>query len=166
MWFELRKEDLSFRQRAPVVYINQAEIAAPRCAVGAAFCDAASWKKWFPNLRGALYEGLPPYGVGSIREAHVGSTRWREEMLLVDQNQGIAWTVTRSTVPFAHALVESFELSDSPNGTRVRWTFAMQPRLIARLGSPFAARVMGGVLQRAAKNLETYLQHPTRNPGS
>jgi hypothetical protein len=152
MWFQMRKEDLTFRQQAPVVYVNEAVIAAPRSAVG-----AASWKKWFPNLRDALYEGPPPYGVGSIREAHVGATRWTEEMLVLD-DRGIAWTVTRSSVPFALALVESFELSDSPAGTHLRWTFAMEPRLLARLGAPFAPRVMGSVLQKAAKNLEVYLQ--------
>ncbi|HVM96808.1 MAG TPA: SRPBCC family protein, partial [Candidatus Acidoferrales bacterium] len=111
MWFDLRKEDLGFRQRAPVVYVNQAEVAAPRASVAAAFCDAPSWKKWFPNLRDAFYDSPAPHGVGSVREAHVGATRWREEMLLVDSDKGVAWTVTRSSVPFAYALVESFELS-------------------------------------------------------
>jgi hypothetical protein len=54
--------------------------------------------------------------------------------------------------------VEAFDLADAPGGTHVRWTLALEPRLLARLGSPFAARTIPRLFRRAMDNLGDYLQ--------
>ena len=76
MWFDMRKESLGFVERAPVVHVAEAEVAARRPAVFGAFADPRGWKHWFPSVRDAWYASPPPYGVGTIREANVGGTRW------------------------------------------------------------------------------------------
>lgn len=157
MWFELRREDLSFLARAPVVHVCDAEVAAPRPDVFAAISDPCTWTSWFPGVRSASYPSPPPYGIGTIREAHVGATRWVEELIAWDANTRWAYTITRSSVPIARAQIESFELCDASGGTRVRWTLACEPRLLMRLGAPFAPRVMGGVFHRAIANLAARL---------
>jgi len=68
-----------------------------------------------------------------------------------------AWTVLRSSVPFAKAQVECFEFADAGAGTRIRWTLALDPRLIARLGGPFATRAIRRLLTRATTNLDARL---------
>src|SRR5262249_588735 len=68
-----------------------------------------------------------------------------------------AWTVVRTSVPFATAQVESFELADTRTGARVRWTLALEPRLLARLGGPFVGRTIARVLHRAMDDLGVYL---------
>jgi len=158
MWFEMRKETLGFADHAPVVHVTEAEIAVPRPLVFAAFAEPRSWNVWFPNVREASYASAPPYGVGTIRHAHVGSTYWVEEMIAWDDGTRWAWTVTRASVPFAKAQVESFEFADAGDGTRVRWTLALEPRLLARLGAPLAGRVISRLFARATQNLSGHLQ--------
>ena len=158
MWFEMRREDMGFVDRAPVVHVSEAAVAAARAAVFAALVDPSCWKRWFPGVREVSYGSPPPHGVGTIRKADVGGTRWEEELIAWDQNARWAWTVTRASVPFATAQVESFELADAAGGTRVRWTLALEPRLIARLGAPFAGRTIRRLLERAMQNLATHLR--------
>jgi len=158
MWFDLRKEDLAFLERAPLVHVSTADIDAPRAAVFAAVVDPRSWKLWFPQVRDACYASDPPYGVGTIRHAHVGGTRWIEELIAWDEPTRWAYTVIRSSVPLARAQVESFDLADAGTGTRVRWTLALEPRLLARLGAPLMPRVVSRLFQQAMDNLATYLR--------
>ncbi|HZP43752.1 MAG TPA: SRPBCC family protein [Candidatus Binatia bacterium] len=156
----MRKESLAFLARAPAVHVTEGRVAAPRPAVFAAFADAGGWKAWFPRLRDARYTSRPPYGVGTTRVADVGGTRWQEEMIAWDPDARLAWTVTGASVPFATALVESWDLADAGEGTRVRWTFALEPRLLARLGAPFAPRALARVLAGATVRLEARLARP------
>jgi len=158
MWFELRKEDLGFAGRAPVVHVSEAEVAAPRPQVFAAFTEPGCWRHWFPNVRAASYTSPPPYGVGTIRAAHVGGTYWMEEMIAWEESARWAWTVTHASVPFAKAQVEAFEFMDAGGGTRVRWTLALEPRLLARLATPFAPGIVSRLFRRATHNLGVYLQ--------
>ena len=158
MWFELRKEDLGFRQRAPIVHVADAELAVPRARVFAAFADPTTWPLWFPSVREVSYSGPTPPGVGTIRQALVGGTRWVEEMIAWDVDRCWAYSIVRSSVPMAWAKVEAFELEEARQGTRVRWTLALEPRLLARLGSPFFPAVVDRLFARAMRNLESLLR--------
>jgi carbon monoxide dehydrogenase subunit G len=157
MWFALRKESLAFLDTAPVMHTCAADVAAPRAAVFAVIADPRTWSAWFPGVREASYASPAPYGVGTIRRAHVGRTHWLEEMIAWDEDARWAYTVTRSTVPLANAQVESFELMDAGSATRVRWRLAFEPRLLARLGAPFAPRIISRLFHRAMHNLSAYL---------
>jgi hypothetical protein len=158
MWFAMRKEDIGFVGRAAVVHVADAVVNAPRRDVFTALVDPAGWPVWFPGVRGVSYGTPPPYGVGTIREANVSGTRWIEEIIAWDVDTRWAWTVLRASVPLARAQVESFELADVPGGTRVRWTLALEPRLVARLGAPFTAGTIRRLLRRAMGNLDGYLR--------
>ena len=161
MWFAMRREDLGFVGRAPVVHVAEAELSAARPRVFDALVNPAGWPHWFPRVRAASYESPPPHGVGTIRVADVGGTRWEEEMIAWDDGRRSAWTVTGASVPLATAQVESFEVSDVAGGTRVRWTLALEPRLLARLGAPFTAPTISRLLRRATANLDAYLARGT-----
>jgi len=153
----MRKEDLSFLERAPVRHVFEHVVAAPRAAVFAAIADPAGWKHWFPGVRDARYHGAPPYGVGTVREADVSGTRWVEEMIAWEPDRRWAYSVLDASTPLAAAQVESFDLDDAPGGTRVRWTLAIEPRLVQRLAAPIAPLVMRRVFERAMANLEARL---------
>src|SRR5262250_1669390 len=84
MWFPMRKEGLGFVERAPSVHTVEAVVAAPPARVFAALAEPGGWPVWFPNVREARYTTPPPYGIGTIREANVGGTRWVEEMIAWD----------------------------------------------------------------------------------
>jgi hypothetical protein len=153
----LRKEDVSFLDRAPVRHVFTAVVAAPRAAVFAAIADPPGWPSWFPGVRSARYHGAPPFGVGTLREADVSGTRWLEEMIAWDEGRRWTYTVLEASTPLAYAQVESFDLEDAPGGTRVRWTLAIEPRLVQRLAAPIAPLVMGRLFERAMRNLEVRL---------
>jgi uncharacterized protein YndB with AHSA1/START domain len=157
MWFTMRKEDVGFVERARSVHVAEATMAAPRARVFSAFVDPDSWPYWFPNVQRAAYTSPPPFGVGTIRVAHVGGTRWVEEMVAWHDGWRWAWTVLRASVPFAKAQVECFEFADAGSGTRIRWTLALEPRLVARLGAPFATGAIRRLLARATANLDARL---------
>jgi carbon monoxide dehydrogenase subunit G len=158
VWFELRKESLTFLCRAPVVHVAEALIAAPQHAVFGAVVEPRGWEDWFPGVREASYTTPPPFGVGTIREADVGGTRWVEELIAWEDPTRWAWTVLRTSVPFARAQVESFEFMEAADGTRVRWTLALEPRLLARLAAPLTRRTMPRLLRQAMANLATRLR--------
>jgi len=101
MSFALRPESLGFLARAPVLYRCDSTVAAPRAAVFAAISDPRGWPAWFPGVRAARYTSAPPYGVGTIREARVGATRWLEELIAWDDGRRWAYTVLGSSVPIA-----------------------------------------------------------------
>ena len=158
VWFEMRKESLGFLDRAPVVHVAEAVVAAPRKAVFGAIAEPRGWKHWFPGVREASYTTPPPHGVGTIREANVGGTRWVEEMIDWEDPTRWAWTVLRASVPFAKAQVELFEFTEAAGQTRVRWTLALEPRLLTRLGAPLAGRMTSGLLRHAMVGLAAYLE--------
>ena len=153
----MRREDLGFIGRAPVVQVAEGMVAAPRGQVFAALVEPRGWKQWFPSVREVSYASPPPYGVGTIRSANVAGTRWIEEIIAWDADTRWAWTVTRASVPLANAQVESFDLLEDTAGTRVRWTLALEPRLLARLGSPFTAGTVRRLFDRAMRNLGAHL---------
>jgi carbon monoxide dehydrogenase subunit G len=157
VWFEMRKESLGFLGRAAVVHVAEAEIAAPRNAVFGALAEPQGWKHWFPGVREASYTTPPPYGVGTIREANVGGTRWVEELIAWEDPTRWAWTVLGTSVPFAWAQVELFEFVEAAGLTRVQWTLALEPRLLARLGAPLAGPMISRVLRHGMENLAAYL---------
>src|SRR5438046_2899392 len=68
-----------------------------------------------------------------------------------------AGTVTRASVPRATAQVEAFELTETGDGTHVRWTLALEPRLLGRVSAPLAARTIPRLFRRAMDNLGTYV---------
>jgi carbon monoxide dehydrogenase subunit G len=158
MWFEMRKESLGFLDRAPVVHVAEAAIAAPRKVVFGAIAEPRGWKHWFPGVREASYTTPPPHGVGTIRQASVGGTRWVEEMIDWKDPTRWAWTVLRASVPFAKAQVEVFEFTEAAGQTHVRWTLALEPRLLTRLGAPLAGRVTSRLLRHAMEGLAAYLK--------
>jgi hypothetical protein len=80
-----------------------------------------------------------------------------EELIEWEDPTRWAWTVLRTSVPFARAQVELFEFMEVACGTRVRWTLAIEPRLLARLGAPLAGRMIPRLLRQAMENLTTRL---------
>jgi len=165
----MRKEDLTFLERAPVRHVFTAVVAAPRAAVFAAIADPSGWPSWFPGVRRARYASPPPYEVGTIREADVAGTRWVEEMIAWQPDRRWAYTVTEASTPLASAQVEVFDVEDVASAcgdasgaggsvaTRVTWTLAIEPRLLQKIAAPIAPIVMRRVFERAMRGLEAHL---------
>jgi carbon monoxide dehydrogenase subunit G len=153
VWFRFRPVGLEFLETAARHRAVEAHAALPRDVVWRAFSDAATWHEWWPGVRSAGYRGEPPFGVGTIREADVGGFRMEETILAWDEGKRWAYRIDRSTAPIAKAQVEVTELADDGDGTRLRWTVALEPRLVMKLGGPLLEGAMRRMLDRALRNL-------------
>lgn len=164
MWFHCRPEQLAFAEHAPRRVRVTARVAASRSAVFAAVVDPGTWPHWFPGVHAASYESGTPYGIGTIRQAHVGRSHWVEELIAWDTNSRWAYTVLRSTVPLARAQIEVFDFREAEGGTEVEWTLALEPRLLARLGTPFMPSVVNRLFRRAMHDLESFIHNQKAFP--
>ena len=157
-----RPEDLSFLDRAKLVYVFEAPVAATRERVfDAISADPSTWS-WFPGLQRGSYESEAPLGVGSIREVRMAGTTYRETIIGWESPSRWAYRVDESSVALADALVEEWAILHDPAGsdtTIVRWTFALDPKPLFSAGKVAASAVMGGLFRRAMANRSTQLQN-------
>jgi len=154
----LRPEGLDFLATAPKRWEFAAHVAAPPATVFSAIsADPSTWT-WFPGLSAGRYEGGAPHGVGSVREVRMSRVTYRETILAWDQDRRWAYRVDECTLPMAKALVEDWATEERGDGTAVRWTFAIEPGLLFRIGMPLAPTVMGRLFRRAMANLDAELR--------
>jgi carbon monoxide dehydrogenase subunit G len=155
----LRPEGLDFVTTAPRSWSFANPVQARPADVFAAIsADPSTWVQWFPGLSAGHYEGDQPPGIGSGREVTVGRTRYRETILAWDTPHRWAYRVDETSVPMAHALVEEWTIEPEGDGSRLRWTFAIDPRPLFRISAPLAGPVMGRMMKRAMGNLSDHLR--------
>jgi uncharacterized protein YndB with AHSA1/START domain len=125
-WFDFRSVGPSFVDDAPTRYVTVSHIDAPVQAVWDAFCDPASWPRWFPHVERVVHEGPP--GLGMIRKSWVAGCAHVETMVIWDEPRAWGYTVNRATEPLAAAQLEltAFDPTND-GGTRVTWTLACEP---------------------------------------
>lgn len=159
MAFQLRAEEPAFLTTAPVVLSYSREIAVPRAEVFAALSgDPATWRHWFPGMRDGGYDSAPPHGVGASRWVKVaGAGTYRETIVVWEEPRQWAWRVDATTLPMARALVEDWSLDETPAGTVVTWTFAVDPYPWFGIGLRVAPASMSAIFNRAMRNLERRL---------
>ncbi len=75
MIFTLRKEELSFVERAPVVVVEEVVVDAAPEQVWPALAEASAWVEWFDSVMALRYTSPEPHGMGSTRSVHVGGPR-------------------------------------------------------------------------------------------
>jgi len=157
MTFKLRDVPISFLGSAPKRWTFDAPIAAePSRVFDAISADPSTWT-WFPGMTGGRYTGDSPPGVGSIREARQGPSVYRETVMAWDAPSRYVYRLDETTVPLARALVEEWTIEEASEGSVVRWTFAIDPRLLFVAMLPVAPRAMGRVFRRAMRNLNIEL---------
>jgi polyketide cyclase/dehydrase/lipid transport protein len=153
----MRREDLDFITGAPKRWTFDAPVAAtPEVVFDAISADPKTWT-WFPGITSGGYEGDGPHGVGSIREARMGPSVYRETILAWEAPSRWVYRVDEMTVPLAHALVEEWRIEEAPGGSVVRWTFAIDPRPLFVASMPLATRAMGKIFRTAMRNLSRAL---------
>ena len=151
----LRPVGLDFLTSAPTVLRFAAAVGAPPVDVFAALsADPGTWGGWFPGLAGGAYAGAPPWGVGTTRSVRMlGGGGFRETVLAWEEPSLWVYRVDVSSYPIARALVEGWEVGPAPAGSRVEWTFAIDPTpgfaALLRPGRP----LVGAVFRRAMANL-------------
>jgi hypothetical protein len=154
----LRAESLAFLDTAPKRWIFEGRVGVPPEKVfDAISADPGTWT-WFPGFTTGRYIGAGPHGLGAIREIKVGPSIYRETVVAHDRPNRWAYRVDQTTVPLARALVEEWTVQAAGAGSIVRWTFAIDPRLMFRVIGPAASIVLGRVFRKAMANLDAELK--------
>jgi hypothetical protein len=154
----LRAESLEFLKTAPKRWIFDGRVdALPEKVFDAISADPGTWT-WFPGFTTGRYVGEGPHELGAIREIKVGPSIYHETIVAHDRPNRWAYRVDETTVPLAKALVEEWTVEAAGGGSTVRWTFAIDPRLMFRVIGPAASIVLGRVFRKAMANLDAELK--------
>ena len=157
MAHSLRREDLSFVDRAPVVLRAETTVPASPADVWPAFADAAAWVEWFSGMKDAHYTSPAPYGVGSTRFVHVLTLRADETLLAFEPGVRFAFRVDSVNVPLLDALVEVVTFEAVETGTRIVYRQALELKPWLRFVMPLLRRQMEGGLRRGLDGLAPWL---------
>jgi polyketide cyclase/dehydrase/lipid transport protein len=155
---QLRAEGSEFATSAARVFVFDAVVAAPRERVfDAIVAPPQTWKAWFPGITDGGYGSAGDHGVGATRVLGLAGIRVRETILVHEAPRHWTYRVDAASIPIARAIVETWHFEDLPDGTHVRWTFAIDPTLLFRL-LPLPRTTIGAVWQRGMRNLGARLQ--------
>ncbi|QDQ15380.1 SRPBCC family protein [Streptomyces spectabilis] len=150
----LRPVGLDFLVTAPVRHVFVREVAAPPEAVFHALAvEVEQWPAWF----GSITRARPTRG-GAGRVVHLqGGFRMVETILAADASTRYVYRVDVTNAPGVRALVEEWHLTPTGTGTRVRWTFAVEPRGLMRFLFRHGRRGLGKSFDTAVGNLDRRL---------
>jgi hypothetical protein len=157
---QLRAVDPSYVDTARTRYVFEATIdASPADVFKALSAPPSTWAEWFPAVSKGGYEGDPPYGLGTRRWVRATFTDFRETVVEWDEPTRFTYRVDETSRPLASVLIERWDVEPVGDGSqaRVRWTMAMEPKLMFRVGNPAPGLTMRPIFRRAMKNLERRL---------
>lgn len=156
MWFACTPRDLDWK--APYVIRNEAELDAPPDRVFAIWADLDQWPKWFPDIRGGVWQTPPPHGAHSRRDVTLTLLSVREQFLAWEPGRRFAFTMTASSLPLARSIVEEYRLEPLDGGrSRFVWEVRFDLRLPLVPASPLVRLVFGKMFRDATAGLKSYV---------
>jgi Polyketide cyclase / dehydrase and lipid transport len=118
MKHQLRAEDSGFATSAPKVLVFDSGVDASRDRVFEAIvANPQSWRAWFPGITDGSYASAADQGVGATRFLGVAGTRVRETILVHEEPRRWSYRVDETSIPIAHAIVETWLFEELPGGT-------------------------------------------------
>jgi hypothetical protein len=154
----LRAEGSEFATSAARAFVFDAVVAAPRERVfDAIVADPQTWKAWLPGITDGGYGSAGDHCAGATRLLGLAGIRVRERILVHEEPRHWSYRVDAVSIPIARAIVETWLFEELPDGTHVRWTFAIDPTLLFRL-FPLPRTTIGALWRRGMRNLSARLQ--------
>jgi hypothetical protein len=130
--YPVRPVDDSFFETAPLVVKTAVDYEATPGEVWAALGSDEMWS-WLPLLDRLRW--TTPRGEGGVRILRVARAFEIEERFYRwEEGRRATFHVVSSTRPVLDALAEDFLLDPTPDGTRLTWTMALEPKGPRNLG--------------------------------
>src|SRR5262249_40960192 len=166
MWFDLTPTDLSFIDRAPFHFDNEAVINASPARVFELFATGEAQSEWFKDFKDARWFSDPPHGVGSTREVALKTLRVKERFVAWEPGRRMAFSFYAITMPLVKAMLEDLQFEPMGEGrTRFRWRAYYDPTAAMRLVHPVARMIFGGIFAASISGLAAYAtRHPEAAP--
>lgn len=163
MWFDLEPTDLSFAERAPFQFNNQAVINASPARVFEILSLGEEERIWLKDFKSARWTSAPPYGVGSTRELALNLLTIKERFVVWEPGRRLSVSVAAITLPAVTAMLQDLQIEPMAQGkTLLRWVVYYRPTLITRLIHPIARAIFGGIFSSSTAGVARYA---TRHPG-
>ncbi|WP_207925992.1 SRPBCC family protein [Actinocrispum wychmicini] len=139
--FPLQGVDETYFDTAPQRFTYRIDVAADAGTVwnGLTVARPLSWCRMLTDVR---YLGDPPFGEGVARLVEVGKVlRMREHFFRWDDEQRRhSFYVVQANMPLFASFAEDYQVTPTPTGSRLVWTFALTPRhglgTALKLGAP------------------------------
>lgn len=158
MWFDIKATDVGFADRSKRHFSYDFRVAGEPAAVFRAITDPTEFGRWFPDHRGVRWITAEPHGVGSLREVRLRGLAVHEQILVWEPGRRFAFCLVKMSAPLLARMVEDFRLSDAGDGqTRVVWTIAFKPKLLAGALVPILRPVFGKMFRKATVRLREHM---------
>ncbi len=156
MWFKVRPSDISFADQSKKHFTYDFVVQAPPAEVFRLVTSPETLSLWLPDFRSATWVSSLPHGVGSHREVRLKTISVHEKILVWEPGSRFIFTVVKASVPILGRMVEDYRFDPIAEGTRVRWTIAYQPSLIAAPLELVLAPRFSQMFEAAAKRLSDF----------
>ncbi len=154
----LRPVSADFINQAPQTITVEHRIAAAPSNVWKAIVDNPGWTNWFDGMTSCQATSDPDSGVGATRQVKVGPMELDEEFITWDEESCWAFTVTRTSIPFAKRMLEQISLTSigtpSQPATKVCYVGAIEPHSLTRPVFPLLARQVKATWRTSLANLD------------
>ena len=151
--------DMDYLESAPVKIINSVDISATPEQIFAVFEDENSWPQWFTGIIGVEWTSPKPFGVGTTRTVNLGAIKVYEHFIHWEDNQRFAFYFTKTSLPFAKALLEDYRLEPlDSNTTRFTHTVAYQPAFPLSLLGPIGKAALNRNFKKATESLVKFME--------
>ena len=158
MWFRVSAADATFASEAKKHFIYDFKVQADPARTFDVITDPLKMDRWMPDLKSGSWATKAPHGVGSVREVRLTTIAVQERVLVWEPGERFIFTVVRSSVPLLKRMVEDYRLERAHGGgTRVQWTIAYQPLLLAAPLEPILKKRFSKMFELAATRLTQHL---------
>jgi hypothetical protein len=164
MGVRLRPVTTEFLESAPVRIVTEERLTSgPEVLFRELTDNASTWPTWFGAISRASYTGPPPYGVGAGRAVKlVGGIRFVESVLVWEEPRRFVYRIEETNLLGAHAWLEEWLLTPDGDGTRVRFTMAVEGHAVVELPMQAARSLVERSCRTAMRRLDARAGQATR----
>ncbi|MCA1006037.1 SRPBCC family protein [Rhodococcus hoagii] len=170
-WFELSAGDETLLETAPFVRRFSVDLSVPAESAWAGLtCD--NTLAWCGSISGTRYLTPRPFEVGTRRELSMRPSalkateeyfRWEETPPVRYRN---TFYVSRFTAPGLRRFVEDVLVEQCASGSRLTWTFAIEPGPVLRMPLRLAAGAVTAGLHRVVTETAEHLERASARDAS
>jgi hypothetical protein len=157
-WRPLSEAGDDFLDAAPFRYVNTLEEPVAPRAMWAALTADDTLVSWSAVVTGLRWTTPRPFGVGTTRDVTIlRVVTARERYYRWDEGRRKSFAATEVSAPGLRRLAEDYVVEQTPEGSRLTWTLALEPTSalepLLRLCSPVIAWALGRVLRGLPRQL-------------
>jgi uncharacterized protein YndB with AHSA1/START domain len=152
MWFKVDAVDVSFAASASQRFEFDITTTLSPARAFEVITAPAALSRWLPGLKASRWlEGEG--GAGALRLVSLPTIAVHERVLVWEPGVRFSFAIEKATLPILKHMVEDMALEPHGAGTRLRWTIAYAPRLLARPLTPILRPRFQTMFAKAADNL-------------